>query len=207
MKHLIIITVIFVTGVVSAQNNYDQGMEKAFDFWQNKQWTEAEQLFERIAAAEPDAWLPNYYIAQLNSLKTWGETDAAKVNAQLEKAQNALNDAMALEKDNAHLLVMQAQVLTNWVAFDGRTYGMKYSAKIADLYSKAYAMDPNNPMVVLGRAEWNMGSARYFGQDITPFCKDVEKAIELFANFKPESAFYPNWGREHAQEVLDSCKN
>ena len=207
MKHLIIITVIFVTGVVSAQNNYDQGMEKAFDFWQNKQWTEAEQLFERIAAAEPDAWLPKYYIAQLNSLKTWGETDAAKVNAQLEKAQNALNDAMALEKDNADLLVMQAQVLTNWVAFDGRTYGMKYSAKIADLYSKAYAMDPNNPMVVLGRAEGNMGSARYSRQDITPSCKDVEKAIELFANFKPESAFYPNWGREHAQEVLDSCKN
>lgn len=206
MKHLIIITVVFVTGMVSAQSNYDKGMEKAFDLWKNDQWTEAEQLFERIAAAEPDAWLPNYYIAQLNSLKTWRETDATKVKSQLEKAQNALNDAMVLEKDNADILVMQAQILTNWVAFDGMTYGMKYSAKISDLYSKAYAMAPNNPMVVLGRAEWNMGSARYFGQDTKPFCKDVEKAIELFANFKPASAFYPNWGREHAQEVLDSCK-
>lgn len=192
--------------MVSAQSNYDKGMEKAFDLWKNDQWTEAEQLFERIASAEPDAWLPNYYIAQMNSLKTWGETDATKVKSQLEKAQNFLNDAMALEKENADLLVMQAQILTNWVAFDGMTYGMKYSAKVSDLYSKAYAMAPNNPMVVLGTAEWNMGSARYFGQDTKPYCKDVEKVIELFANFKPESAFYPNWGREHAQEVLDSCK-
>lgn len=207
MKHLIIITVLFVTGILSAQSNYDQGMQKAFDLWENDQWTEAEQLFERIAAAEPDAWLPNYYLAQMNSLKTWGETDATKVKAQLEKAQNFLNDAMVLEKENADLLVMQAQILTNWVAFDGMTYGMKYSTKITDLYNKAYTLAPNNPMVVLGRAEWNMGSARFFGQDIKPFCKDVEKAIQLFANFKPESPYHPNWGRERAQQVADTCKD
>ena len=206
MKHLIIISVLFVTGMMTAQSNYDQGMQKAFDLWQNYNWTEAEQLFERIAAAEPTKWLPDYYIAQLNSLKSWEEKDSDKVKTQLEKAQNYLNDAMAIEKDNVDLLVMQAQILTNWVAFDGMTYGMKYSAKISELYNKAYALAPNNPMVVLGRAEWNMGSARYFGQDTKPFCKDVEKAIELFANFKPETPFHPNWGREHAQEVLESCK-
>ncbi len=201
------ITVLFVTGILSAQSNYHKGMEKAFELWKNNQLPEAEQLFERIAAAEPDTWLPSYYSAQMNSLKTWGEKDASKVKAQLEKAQNFLNDAMAIEKDNADLLVMQAQILTNWVAFDGMTYGMKYSAKITDLYNKAYALAPNNPMVVLGRAEWNMGSARFFGQDIKPFCKDVEKAIQLFVNFKPESPFHPNWGRERAQQVADSCKD
>lgn len=205
MKHLIIITAVLVSGVLSAQTNYEKGMQKAFKLWDNDQWTEAEQLFERIAAAEPKAWLPRYYIAQLNSLKTWEEKDAAKIKAQLDKAQNALNDAVALEKNNADLLVMQAQILTNWVAFDGMTYGMKYSAKITDLYNRAYALAPNNPMVVLGRAEWNMGSARYLGQDTSPFCKDVEKAIELFANFKPESDFHPNWGQERAQKILDSC--
>ena len=51
-----------------------------------------------------------------------------------------------------------------------------------------------------------MGSARYFGQDTQPICKDVERAIELFANFKPETPFHPNWGIERAEEVLKSCK-
>jgi hypothetical protein len=51
-----------------------------------------------------------------------------------------------------------------------------------------------------------MGSARFFGQDTTPFCKDVEKALELFATFKPETPFAPNWGQDRAEDTLKSCK-
>jgi tetratricopeptide (TPR) repeat protein len=206
MKHVIIIAIFFVTTVTSAQTNFEKGMQKAFNLWEANNWTEAEQMFERIASAEPNEWLPNYYIAQMNSLKTWEEKDPQKVKAQLDKAQEYLNTAMGLSKDNADIFVMQAQIYTNWVAFDGMTYGMKYSAKVTELYNKAYKLSPDNPMVVLGRADWNIGSAKYFGQDIKPFCKDVEKAIELFANFKPESPFHPNWGKERAAEVLASCK-
>ena len=206
MKNLTIIIALLMTSMLSAQSNYEKGMQKAFELWETNNWTEAEQLFERIAAAEPNQWLPNYYIAQLNSLKTWEEKDADKVKAQLDKAQDYLNRAMAINKDDADILVMQAQILTNWVVFDGMTYGMKYSAKITELYNRAYTLAPQNPMVVLNRADWNMGSARYFGQDTTPFCKDVEKAIELFANFKPETVFHPNWGRERAAQVLKSCE-
>lgn len=206
MKHLIIIATLLVSAATSAQTNFEKGMQKAFNLWEANNWAEAEQMFERIASAEPTEWLPNYYIAQMNSLKTWEEKDPQKVKAQLDKAQEYLNTAMGLSKDNADLLVMQAQIYTNWVAFDGMTYGMKYSAKVNELYNNAYKLAPENPMVVLGRAEWNMGSAKYFGKDIKPFCKDVEKAIEHFANFKPETAFHPNWGKKRAVEVLASCK-
>ncbi|GFZ77786.1 hypothetical protein GCM10011531_04010 [Aquaticitalea lipolytica] len=207
MKHLIIIAVLLVSAITNAQTNFEKGMQKAFELWGQNNWTEAEQLFERIAAAEPNEWLPNYYIAQMNSLKTWEEKDPKIVKAQLDKAQEYLNSAIGLTKDNVDVLVLQAQIYTNWVAFDGMTYGMKYSAKITDLYNTAYRLAPDNPMVLLSRAEWNMGSARYFGQDTKPFCKDIEKAIELFPNFKPESAFHPNWGKERAEEVLKSCNN
>jgi len=207
MKHLIIIAVLLVSAITNAQTNFEKGMQKAFELWGQNNWTEAEQMFERIAAAEPNEWLPNYYIAQMNSLKTWEEKDPKIVKAQLDKAQEYLNSAVGLTKDNVDVLVLQAQIYTNWVAFDGMTYGMKYSAKITDLYNTAYRLAPDNPMVLLSRAEWNMGSARYFGQDTKPFCKDIEKAIELFPNFKPESAFHPNWGKERAEEVLKSCNN
>ncbi len=207
MKHLIIIAILLVSAITNAQTNYEKGMQKAFELWGQNNWTEAEQLFERIAAAEPNEWLPNYYIVQMNSLKTWEEKDPKIVKAQLDKAQEYLNSAIGLTKDNVDVLVLQAQIYTNWVAFDGMTYGMKYSAKITDLYNTAYRLAPDNPMVLLSRAEWNMGSARYFGQDTKPFCKDIEKAIELFPNFKPESAFHPNWGKERAEEVLKSCNN
>lgn len=206
MRHLILILALSLTKVLVAQTPYEKGMEKAFALWENNKNLEAEQLFERIASAEPDAWLPRYYIAQMNSLKSWGEIDSKKIKVQLDKAQDYLNEAMALEKDNADILVLQAQILTNWVAFDGATYGMKYAAKINELYNKAYKLAPENPMVLLTMSEWGMGSAKYFGQDPTPFCRDIEKAIHLFATFKPKSKFQPNWGREHAQQVVESCK-
>lgn len=206
MKHIIIIATLLISAATMAQTDYEKGMQKAFGLWGTNNWTEAEQLFERIAAVETNEWLPNYYIAQMNSLKTWEEKDTQKIKAQLDKAQEYLNTAMGLSNDNADLLVMQAQIYTNWIASDGMTYGMKYSAKVNELYKKAYNLAPKNPMVVLSKAEWDMGSAKYFGQNTTAFCKDVEKAIELFANFKPETSFHPNWGKQRAIEVLASCE-
>lgn len=188
------------------QTNYEKGMQQAFALWQEDKTDAAENLFERISNAEIDNWLAHYYIAQINSLKSWNETDSKILKAQLDKAQQHLDLATAISADNAEILVLQAQVFTNWVAFDGMTYGRKYSGKISELYQKAMTLQPENPRVVLSNAEWNMGSAKFFGKDIKPYCKDIEKAIELFANFKPETAFAPNWGKEHAEQVLKSCE-
>jgi len=101
--------------------------------------------------------------------------------------------------------VQQALIHTAWVAYDGATYGITLSGKITALYEKAEQLAPNNPRVVLSKAEWNMGSAKFFGQDVSPYCKDVERSLELFANFKPESEFHPQGGEERAQEVLKMC--
>ncbi|WP_417875878.1 tetratricopeptide repeat protein [Winogradskyella sediminis] len=205
-KQIIIIVVLLVTGLTQAQSNFEKGMSKAFELWQADKTDEAENMFERIAKAEPKEWLPNYYIAQINSLKSWTEKDATVLKAQLDKAQQHLDEAMLKSENNAEILVMQAQVLTNWVAFDGMTYGMKYGAKISELYNKALAIDATNPRAALGKAEWAMGSAKYFGKDTAPYCKEVEASIELFNTFKPESRLHPNWGKERAVAVAKNCK-
>ena len=205
MKHLIIIATLIVSGFVNAQTSYEKGMEKAFDLWRSNNPTEASNLFERIASAEPDNWLPPYYAAQINILYSFGLQDEEKLTAQLKKAQDLLNDATAISKENPEIMVLQALLHTAWVAYDGATYGMTLSGKVLELYAKAAKLAPNNPRVVFCKAEWDMGGAKYFGQDTTPFCKDIERAIELFANFKPETPFHPNWGKERAEQVLATC--
>lgn len=205
MKHLIIITALLVMGITNAQTNYEKGMQKAFSLWGSNS-IEASNLFERIANAEPDNWLPAYYAAQINIINSFGERDEKKLAAQLKKAQDLINDATAISKDNPEILVLQALLHTAWVAYDGATYGMTLSGKVIELYTKAAQIDPKNPRVVYCKAEWDMGGAKYFGQDTTPFCKDLERAIELFANFKPETPFHPNWGQERAIQILESCK-
>ena len=207
MKHLIIFITFLISGMITAQSNYEKGMQKAFEFWRGNNPTEASNFFERIAKAEPNNWLPSYYAAQINIINSFGEKDEQKLTAQLKKAQDFINDATAISKNNPEILVLQALLHTAWVAFDGATYGMTLSGKVVELYSKAAMIAPENPRVVYCKAEWDMGGARYFGQDPTPFCKDLEKALELFANFKPETAFHPNWGKERVGMLLESCKN
>lgn len=206
MKHLIIITLLVISGFTQAQTNFDKGMAKAFDLWQAGKTDQAENIFERIAKAEPNEWLPNYYIAQINSLKSWTVKDEALLTAQLEKAQKHIDLAMTKTEDNAELLIMQAQVYTNWVAYDGATYGMKYATKISELYAKALKLAPTNPRAAFCKADWAMGSAKYFGQDTAPYCKEIEASIKLFDTFKPESVNHPNWGKERAEQVLATCK-
>ena len=207
MQKLIIILVLFATSLTNAQGNYEKGMQKAFEFWGNNETVEASNLFERIAAAEPDNWLPPYYAAQINIVKSFGETNEETITENLKKAQDLINDATAISKNNPEILVLQALLDTAWVAYDGATYGPTLAAKVASTYGKAEQLDPSNPRVVFGKAEWGMGSARYFGQDIRPFCKDIERSIELFANFKPETSFHPNWGKERAEQVFaETCK-
>jgi hypothetical protein len=206
MKNLIMIVLLVTTGITQAQTNFEKGMTKAFELWEADKTDEAENMFERIAKAEPGEWLPNYYIAQMNSIKSWGIKDESVLKSQLAKAQAHLDIAMTKSANNAELLVMQAQVLTNWVAFDGMTYGMKYSAKVNELYAKALKLVPKNPRVISCKAQWNMNSAKYFGQDTTTYCKEIEASIKLFNTFKAETEFHPNWGQNRAEQVVESCK-
>jgi tetratricopeptide (TPR) repeat protein len=206
MKHVITIAILLCSIVASAQSNYEKGMQKAFDLWSQNKPEEAVHMFERIASAETDNWLPPYWAAQINIVTSFGEKDEEKLAAKLKKAQNLLNDATAISKNNPEIMVLQAMLHTAWIASDGATYGMTLSPKVVELYTKAEALAPNNPRVVASKAEWNIGSAQYFGQDIAPFCKDLKRALELFANFKAETQFHPQWGKDRVEVLLESCK-
>lgn len=205
MKTLMVLGLLFISVIGNSQSNYEKGMQKAFELWGTNP-IEASNLFERIAAAENDNWLPPYYAAQVLITQSFGEKDKGKLDSQLKKAQDLINDATAISKNNPEILVMQAMLHTAYVAYDGATYGMQLSPKVAALYQQAAQIDPTNPRVVLNKAEWDMGSARFFGQDTAPFCKDLQRATELFANFKPETLFHPKWGNDRAEQAVNNCK-
>lgn len=214
MKKLAIILILLIsfqgisqTEETIAKTKYRMGMTKAFDLWKNDKPWEAANLFERIATAEPDNWLPPFYIAQINVFNSFSEKDKAKLTAQLGKARDFLNDAMAISKGNPEIMVLEAQWYTAWIVFDGQQYGMTYSPKIAQIYQEAMKLAPENPRVVLGKTEWDMGSAEFFGQPIDKYCPEVQRAVALFDTFIPEGEFYPQGGKEYAEGVMArTCK-
>lgn len=206
MTKIITIIALFVASVVSSQSQFDQGMGKALQTWKEGRPSEAVALLERIASAEKTNWLPNYYIAFINTSQAFVEKDKVKMEALLESAQNAQDICNELALEHPEVLVMQAMIHTAWIVYDPMTNGQKLSGDVMYILNKAYKLAPENPRVVFQKASFEIGMAQYFGQDIEPMCAQIEKAIELFATFKPESAWHPNWGLERAQAELKKCK-
>ena len=206
MKTIITTIAIFICSLLSAQTKYEQVMGKAMQLWGEGKDTEAVATFERIASVEKANWLPNYYIAFINTINAFGTKDKEKVNALLTKAQDAIDNASAISPNNSEIMVVQAMLYTAILVQDPMTNGQKYSLLVMEQYAKALAINPNNPRAVYSKAEFEIGGAKYWKTDTKPMCEAIAKSIELFANFKPETAFHPNWGLDRAQQALISCK-
>ena len=206
MKKIITTIALFLVLIVSAQGQFEQGMGKAFQLWGEGKNTEASALFERIAAAEKTSWLPNYYVALVNTTAAFGTKDKEKMDLLLTKAQNSLDVELIKNPNNAELLVIQEMIHTAWITFDPMTNGQKLSGTVMELYSKAQVIAPENPRAVFGKAEFEIGAAQFWGTDTKPMCAQIKKAIGLFATFKPETPFSPKWGLERAQAAFKNCK-
>lgn len=207
MKKLILCTAIIISGFALAQQGrFEEGMGRAMQLWSEGKDKEASDMFERIAAAEKSSWLPNYYVALVNTTASFKTRDKEMISALLNKAQSALDVELVKDVNNAELMVMQAMIDTGWVVYDPMTNGMKLSGKIMETYGKALAIAPENPRAVLGKAQFEIGGAKYFGTDIKPMCAEIDRAIELFSKFNPETPFSPKWGLDQALQAQKECK-
>jgi tetratricopeptide (TPR) repeat protein len=206
MKTSIIIIALFISSLVAAQSSYEQGMGKSLGLWGEGKAQEASDLMQRIASAEKNNWLPNYYVALINTAESFNPANKEKVTALVAKAQDALDNATVISPNNPEIMVVQAMLYTVILLQDPMTNGAKYSGLAMEQYNKALSIDPDNPRVVFSKAEFEIGSAKYWGTDTKPMCEQIAKSIQLFANFKPETVFSPKWGLDRAQEASKSCK-
>ena len=207
MKKLAFYVAFFLLSfIANAQSDFETGMQQAFQLWGEDKAQDASALFERIAQAEPENWLPNYYVALVNTTEAFRTKDKETIAKLLEKAQNYQDICATLEHDNAEVLVMQAMIYTAWIVYDPMTNGMQYSGKVMAIYEKASVLAPENPRVMLSKAEFEIGSARYFKQDTSPMCAAIKKANELFKTEKQPIPFYPKWGAERATYLVQECE-
>jgi hypothetical protein len=206
MKTIIITIALIISSLLTAQTSFEQGMGKALGLWGEGKAKEASDLMERIAAAEKNNWLPNYYVALINTTEAFNPANKEKVPAMIIKAQDAIDNATLISPNNDEIMVVQAMLYTVILLQDPMTNGVKYTGLAMEQYGKALAINPNNPRAVFSKAEFEIGSAKYWGTDTKPMCAQIEKSIGLFANFKPETPFSPKWGLDRAQEALKGCK-
>ena len=204
MKTIATTLLLFLTLSLNAQTGYEKAMQKGLTLMQTDLQA-ASQQFERITKAEKENWLPPYYAALSNVLNSWSPSEKEQKLLYMNKAQEFIDAASSLSKNNPEIMVLQGMLNTAWIEYDSKIYAMKLAGPTNVIYEKALAIAPNNPRVVSNRARWLMGTAQFFGKDMTPYCGEVDKAIALY-NKEKAIGFNPSWGIDGAMEAKKGCE-
>jgi len=203
MKTLIIAFIALFSVATYAQSPYEKGMSQGLALWKSGNTTEAAAQFERIAQAEPDNWIPLYYQALIGTTTAFSIRDPEEKLKLIENTKIILNNSS--QDRNSEWLTLKAMNLVAELTTDPMTKSKTLAPTIYALYEKAIQLDPNNPRAVLGLAEFQIGSKKYFKQDISKECEAVKKALDLFETHKPALPFAPAWGKERAEKIVQNC--
>jgi len=205
MKYLIFIVALCLSSSLAGQDQYIKGMEKAMKLWSEKKDNEAIAMFERIAQAEKDNWVPSYYAANVLIVASFSTKDKALVNEMLEKAKTHIAVAHERSPDNSEVTTMEGLLYTGYVAMDPGTYGMTLSPKIMELHQTAVALDPTNPRAVANLIDYEIGGAKFFNQPLESFCDRLEAALPLYDAQKADYPFAPSFGKERVEQSMKEC--
>jgi len=205
MKYIFTIVVLTFTFSIHAQDQYTQGMQKAFELWGQNKNTEATAMFERIAQAEKENWLPSYYTANVLITSSFQSKDKVIVNEMLEKALKHINTAHKISPNNSEIVTLEGLLYTGYVAMDPGTYGMQYSGKIIALHQKAVELDSTNPRAHANLIGYEIGSAKFFNTDLATFCDRLQKVIPMFENDTHNVPFAPTYGIDRVKSSIKEC--
>lgn len=213
MKKTILMTaLIFCAGFTFAQSGkYESAMKNNISqldsLMAKGNYAELANNFTRIGDAEKTQWLPYYYASYCYAMDGLREQDVSKKDAIADKGDSSISKAvLILGKDNSETALIKAMIATIRMTVDPQNRYQEYGPAISDNIQKSETLDPTNPRPVLFEAE-----NKYYTPEAYGGGKDIakpllEKAQELFKNFKPESDISPNWGKSALDYFLSQYK-
>jgi tetratricopeptide (TPR) repeat protein len=214
MKKLSFILILtFFSLIAFAQNErYTQGMTKAIAMIDTASavttFQQAANILERIAAAEKDEWLPNYYQAycQVRMALPYMGQDQEKMIAHIEKAQVALDAAMASTTENSELLSLQGYIYHLHVWSNPQVNGPKYVPQANEVLQKAISLDDSNPRPYHLLGQNLFFTPEFWGGGAEAALPFLQEADERYASFKPASSISPNWGKDWNTDLLSRAQ-
>ena len=215
MKNLVVILFILLPLYVfgSFETDYIEAMrasiETLFEAQEIAEYTEISNSFERIALASPGKWHPHYYLALTKILMSSKVLDPESVDDYLDQAQSALEKAMSIhQKPHSELSTLQGFIHMLRIPVDAANRGPEYSGIAMMEMNKAIELDSLNPRAHYIMASMQMGTAQFFGSDLSEACNTLKKSLTLFADDvnSQEHPLEPAWGKEWAEALKPRCK-
>ncbi|AZI33535.1 hypothetical protein [Kaistella carnis] len=211
MKKLFLSTLLFMAVSTYAQTNFEKAVtDKISKMEQAKtpeDFTAVSNDFARIGDKEKTQWLPYYYAAQAsiekgrNLMRTGKLTELDAIAAE---AQNNLDKASDLSKDNAEIFILQKMIHNLKMMVDPQSRFMSEGMLGADALAKAEKLDPENPRISLLKAEDIYYTPEQFGGSKSKGLEMFQKSLDQFKVYQPKTTLDPNWGKGEAEYFLSN---
>jgi tetratricopeptide (TPR) repeat protein len=204
------IALLIITFSVKAQSDkYNAAMQKGMALIDSantpEQFTTAANFFERIAAAEPKQWLPQYYAGFCNlHVAILGKQPNDTKDALYDKAMSYAEKADALKPANSEILVLEGYITFMKMSVFSQQRAMTMIPKANALLDKASAIDPENPRAYLVKGQDTFYTPEAFGGGKANAKGLLTTAADKYKNQKV-SGFDPAWGAHRCQVLLQQC--
>lgn len=163
--------------------------------------------FARIADTEKEEWLPAYYHAHCYIIMSFMEqTDPKKKDAYLDVAEQSINRLTEMAPGEADVAALQAMFYSARLVVNPMERGQQYGMLSGQATGKAMGIDPSNPRARLIKLQNDMGTAQFYGKDVSAYCEQARALVSTWDNFKPASPLHPNWGKDQAEGIVKTCK-
>ncbi|GAB4395327.1 MAG: hypothetical protein OHK0053_02170 [Microscillaceae bacterium] len=170
-----------------------------------KDYQDAANRFERLAALQTDDWLPNYWAAYCYTLMSYMTEKGAEKDQFADKALAFFDKIKAARIENDETWVLRAYIAQARLSADPMNRWRTDGVMFQECLGKAKAINAQNPRIDLLQGQNLLYTPESFGGGAKNACPYLRQAEQKFGVFVPASAHHPNWGKEYIQEILSAC--
>ena len=102
---------------------------------------------------------------------------------------------------------MKGFILLARMSIDPMVRGIIYNNKCIRMFEIAQKLNSENPRAYLWHGVNLYNTPAFMGGGIDKARVLLEKSIEKFDKYQPQSPIHPNWGRPYAEKILSKCNN
>jgi hypothetical protein len=206
---ILIALALFTTSLAQANDKYldamQQNIQIVYTAADAADIQAAVNTFDRIGDSEKSKWEPFYYAGFGYVMLANREKDAAKKDAYLDLALKAVDKAKILQPTESEIIALEGFIHMIRVSVDPATRGQQFAGMAMQAFSKAVAINPENPRALSLLAQMQYGTAQFFGAPTTEACGTLAKALEKFDSYKSENVLAPQWGKKMAEGLESKC--
>ncbi len=162
--------------------------------------------FERIGDAEKNQWLPYYYASYCTVMGAYMEQDKNKTDGIADKAEQLIQKAETIAgKENSETCVIKSMIASAHMMVDPQARWQQYGQAASVNIAKAKELDPANPRPVYLEGQAKFYTPESFGGGKAPAKELLNKALQMFDTFKPQTALHPSWGQVSTKYFLSQA--